>query len=189
LPPAGAVVRSRPGTLNEEEIDLPTRDEDTSEGLNRQPSNRSTRLRAIVACRPVGLLVWRRVASMIDYSAWPERRLSVRTLFLDPLNPRIPPGTTSPSQRQLIEELVAHDDVYGLGRRISLDGFDPLESLIGVDEDEKTIILEGNRRLAALKLLDSACEYAIRHRWTVDGQCIFFVDGEGVGAAGSRGVE
>lgn len=92
---------------------------------------------------------------MIDYSAWPERRLSIRTLFLDQQNPRIPPNVTAPSQRQLIEELVAHDDVYDLARQISLGGFDPLESLIGVDEADKTVIVEGNRRLAALKLLDS----------------------------------
>jgi hypothetical protein len=92
---------------------------------------------------------------MTDYSLWPERRISIRTLFLDSLNPRIPPGIATPSQRELIEELVAHDDVYGLARHISLNGFDPVELLIGVDEDSRTVTVEGNRRLAALKLLDT----------------------------------
>jgi hypothetical protein len=93
----------------------------------------------------------RRVA---DYSKWPERRLNVSSLLLDARNPRIPPGTDEPSQRQLIEELIEHDNVYELAREMATSGFDPLELLVGIDDDGRTIILEGNRRLAALKVLE-----------------------------------
>lgn len=91
---------------------------------------------------------------MPDYSTWPEKKLQPASLLLDPENPRIPPSRKPFSQREIIAELVAHDKVYDLAREIAHGGFDPVESLIGFDEDDgRTIILEGNRRLAALKLL------------------------------------
>lgn len=91
---------------------------------------------------------------MAEYSSWPERRLNVSGLLLDARNPRIPPGASELSQRQLIEELIEHDSVYDLARDIATTGFDPLELLIGLEEDGRTVILEGNRRLAALKILE-----------------------------------
>jgi hypothetical protein len=92
---------------------------------------------------------------MADYSKWIEKHVPVTSLLLDPHNPRIPPsGTKLLDQRALIAELVEHDNVIELAKDIAEDGYSPLESLIGlVDEDGKTYILEGNRRLAALKLL------------------------------------
>ena len=90
---------------------------------------------------------------MPDYSDWQERKLAPAALLLDADNPRIPPLRAPLSQRELIAELVAHDDVYELARDIADVGFDPVESMIGCDDDGKTIVLEGNRRLAALKLL------------------------------------
>lgn len=91
---------------------------------------------------------------MPDYSDWPEKRLRPTALLLDVLNPRIPPVANPLSQRELIAELVAHDDVYDLAKTIVGVGFDPVESLIGIEDDGKVVILEGNRRLAALKLLN-----------------------------------
>lgn len=92
---------------------------------------------------------------MADYSRWVEKMLSVTTLQLDPENPRIPPAGKALGQRELIAELVQHDNVYELAREIADDGFHPVESLVGFVEDDKTLVLEGNRRLAALKLLIS----------------------------------
>lgn len=77
----------------------------------------------------------------------------VMSLDLDPVNPRIPPRDKPFTQRELIAELVEHDDVYELAKDIVEQGWFPLESLIGLEENGKTIILEGNRRLTALKLL------------------------------------
>lgn len=92
---------------------------------------------------------------MVDYSTWTERMEFVTNLQLDGRNPRIPGGGAGPDQRELIADLVAHDKVYDLARDIVEVGFYPLESLVGLKEDGKSIILEGNRRLAALKLLVS----------------------------------
>lgn len=90
---------------------------------------------------------------MTDYSKWKTLPVKVTGLELDPRNPRIPAGTEIRSTRDLIAELVEHDEVLDLARSISEGGYFPHESLIGLEEGGKKIILEGNRRLAALKLL------------------------------------
>jgi len=91
---------------------------------------------------------------MKDYSGWKEKHAYVTSLQLDPQNPRIPPTPAELKQRELIAELIAHDDVYELAKDIAEKGYWPLESLIGlVEPDGKTYVLEGNRRLAALKIL------------------------------------
>lgn len=90
---------------------------------------------------------------MIDYSAWTEKPVPVTTLQLDSNNPRIPASAAPLGQRELIAELVEHDKVYELAREIADQGYVPVESLVAVIEDGKHIVLEGNRRLAALKLL------------------------------------
>lgn len=92
---------------------------------------------------------------MKSYAKWKEHTLSVTSLLLDSLNPRLPIADESLSQAELIEELIVHDDVYKLARSITEKGYYPGESLIGVKENGRKCILEGNRRLAALKLLIS----------------------------------
>lgn len=99
----------------------------------------------------LGAIGWRTVT---DYSTWEEEQDSVVTLQLDPQNPRIPGGERM-TQGELIAELVAHDKVYELAKDIANDGFYPLESLLAIEEDGKTYVVEGNRRLTALKLLIS----------------------------------
>lgn len=92
---------------------------------------------------------------MADYSKWGEKLTPVTSLSLDPRNPRIPPTPVPLDQRALIAELVEHEKVLELAKDIVESGYSPVESLIGLEEesDSKTYILEGNRRLAALKLL------------------------------------
>jgi hypothetical protein len=53
----------------------------------------------------------------------------------------------------LIEQLVLHDDVYELAKSIAFNNFFPSEPLVVVREDRKLMVIEGNRRLAACKLL------------------------------------
>jgi hypothetical protein len=98
---------------------------------------------------------------MIDYSKWKESLLSVTSLLLDPQNPRIPDSSTELSQRDLIADLVENDKVLDLARSIVDNGYYPIEALIIVEEDRNKYVLEGNRRLAALKLLLSP-EIALR---------------------------
>jgi hypothetical protein len=92
---------------------------------------------------------------MHDYSTWKERVESVTSLLLDDQNPRIPEITPDLSQRDIAEQLVLHDDVYGLAKSIVEKGYYPTEVLIAVKEEDELVVIEGNRRLAALKLLIS----------------------------------
>lgn len=92
---------------------------------------------------------------MIDYSAWRESQLTVTNLLLDPRNPRIPDSGEPLSQRDLLADLVSNDKVLELARSIVDNGYYPVESLIYVEENGKKYVVEGNRRLAALKLLIS----------------------------------
>lgn len=89
----------------------------------------------------------------MDYSKWEEKQLNISSILLDEKNPRIPPTIEPLNQRLLIDDLVTHDKVYELAQNIAQNGYYPVESLIVIKEDSKTVVIEGNRRLAALKLL------------------------------------
>lgn len=91
---------------------------------------------------------------MTTASNWNQVQRTVTRLKLDPRNPRIPDSETEFSQRDLIRELLEHDRVEKLAKDIAEHGYFIVESLIAVeDEDGKLVVVEGNRRLAALKLL------------------------------------
>lgn len=90
---------------------------------------------------------------MPTYDTWKEKTLNVASLSLDSQNPRIPSTDTQVSQRDIAADLIRHDDVYELAKNITNLGFFPTERLIAVEENGQTVIVEGNRRLAALKLL------------------------------------
>src|SRR5258708_7044953 len=90
---------------------------------------------------------------MNSYADWNERMVAVPSLLLDAKNPRIPELATPPTQRQIAAELLEHDSVFELAKDITQHGYFPTEVLIGVDEDGQHTIVEGNRRLAALKFL------------------------------------
>ncbi len=90
-----------------------------------------------------------------DYDAWPIKTLAVNRLKLDPENPRLATAITRPPQIKLIEELVEHEGVLDLARSIAQQGYFPNELLVVYREAGGTIVVEGNRRLAALKLLQN----------------------------------
>lgn len=92
---------------------------------------------------------------MIDYSEWKDTQHSVSTLLLDHHNPRIPDSGSDLTQRELIADLVENDKVLELAKSIVDNGYYPVEALIIVQEGGKEYVVEGNRRLAALKLLIS----------------------------------
>lgn len=92
---------------------------------------------------------------MIDHSKWKQISKSVTSLQLDSRNPRLLPRSSPPSQLELIAELVKHENVYELAKLIAERGFYRVELPIAVEEGKKVVVVEGNRRLTALKLLIS----------------------------------
>jgi hypothetical protein len=92
---------------------------------------------------------------MIDYSGWERKQFDVTGLKVDPFNPRV--SGIRPhdiDQPLLLNHFVKNYDVYTLAKSIADNGFFPDEVIIIFREDEMNrYVLEGNRRVAALKLL------------------------------------
>jgi len=90
----------------------------------------------------------------VDYSSWKSKQYSVNRLRLDPENPRLATAINRPTQQQLIADLLMHEHVLDLMKDIAKNGFFPNDQLVAfIDDSNNLIVVEGNRRLAALKLL------------------------------------
>ena len=59
-------------------------------------------------------------------------------------------------QEGILENLIKNDNIFSLAKQISKYGFVPVEKMVVLKQkNNKYIVLEGNRRLAALKCLDN----------------------------------
>lgn len=103
---------------------------------------------------------------MIDYTQWERKTSKISTLLLDPQNPRIPLSDQGLSQDELLAELIEHDKVKELAKNIVANGYYTDELLIAAPRpgDGKLVVIEGNRRLAALKALLSPDAVPEQHR-------------------------
>lgn len=91
---------------------------------------------------------------MIDYSQWQRTKVKVTNIRLDSENPRIPPGMRSPSQQELIQVFTERYRILELTKSIADDGYFPDERIVVIKTHRSNYTtLEGNRRVAALKLL------------------------------------
>ncbi|MGK6317942.1 hypothetical protein [Sphingomonas sp. DT-204] len=79
------------------------------------------------------------------------RPAAVLDLLLNRDNPR---HVSKENQEQVIEYLLADEEVYNLARHMSQNGINPLEVVaVFPDEDGNLIVAEGNRRICAAQLL------------------------------------
>lgn len=85
--------------------------------------------------------------------AWQTKTLAVANLHLDARNPRLGRGATSWSPNQIAQYLFDHDKAMVVAESIARNGYFPNEPLLAVKEDKRWVVIEGNRRLAALKAL------------------------------------
>lgn len=91
---------------------------------------------------------------MIDFAGWEQRMLSVDNLRLDRKNPRlVGDSALDLNQAELLYLLLDEADVRDIARKIQRNGFYHFVPLIVVKENRHFVVVEGNRRLAALKLL------------------------------------
>lgn len=83
-----------------------------------------------------------------------ERLTNVNPLDidLDPDNPRFVPDERGKTQRQVIEILLEQHNLSEIAESICAGGFVPLDPFIVVREKGKLTMIEGNRRLAVIKL-------------------------------------
>ena len=84
---------------------------------------------------------------------WPTKSVAVASLLLDSKNPRLGRETASRSPRDIAQYLFEHDKVAEVAESIAVRGYFPNEPLLAVEEEGRLVVVEGNRRLAALKIL------------------------------------
>lgn len=88
---------------------------------------------------------------MTNFNNWTRSDRSFSRLRHDPHNSRLVGDGLSTAE--IIEQMVAAEDVEEMAKRIVREGYMGVDSLIAVVEGGKTVVVEGNRRLTALMLL------------------------------------
>ena len=84
---------------------------------------------------------------------WKSKRLLVVSLYLDEKNPRLGRETGGRAPREIVQYLFDHDKAMDVTRSIASRGYFENEPLLAIVEDGHHVVVEGNRRLAALKAL------------------------------------
>lgn len=84
---------------------------------------------------------------------WTTTRRSVASLHLDAKNPRLGRETSTRAPREIIQHLFEHDKAIEVAQSIATRGYFPNEPLLAIKENDQLVVVEGNRRLAALKAL------------------------------------
>jgi len=93
-----------------------------------------------------------KTAGRPDYHKWAHVRARITELFLDPENIRLEVPVQA-SQQSLINDLFLNENAMQILESIALNGFFPDELPVVVKEKGKLVVMEGNRRVAALKAL------------------------------------
>jgi hypothetical protein len=96
---------------------------------------------------------------------WKQARIAPLDIALDRDNPRI---RVEPSDKEsdIIRKLIKYEDVQDLARKIAKTGLLPGERVITVQEKGQWVVLEGNRRICACKLLLSPNLVPVEYRKT-----------------------
>ena len=93
---------------------------------------------------------------MIDYSSWKRKKIQISSLKLDSKNPRLSGfGDKEPNQMQIMEYMIEHENIQSLAKNIANVGFLPNNEPIVCKENDKYVVLEGNRRTTACKILNN----------------------------------
>lgn len=80
-------------------------------------------------------------------------RIPVSNLLLDPDNPRLPKSMSNKNEKEIINFLLSDASLIELMLAIGKNGYFEGEQLLVVPQGEKYLVIEGNRRLSAVKLL------------------------------------
>lgn len=89
----------------------------------------------------------------INYSSWPRLSLSVSNLKLDKENPRIPTYVSTRTIKDVLSYLFEYEKVDRLAEKIVDKGFISHDPIYVVKENGSYVVVEGNRRVSALKCL------------------------------------
>lgn len=81
--------------------------------------------------------------------------IKISNLLLDPMNPRLPERLRGAKDKEVLNWMLSDATLIDLMASISENGFFPGEPIIAISEGENYVVIEGNRRLAAIKLLSN----------------------------------
>ena len=84
-----------------------------------------------------------------------SKRIEIALLKLNSSNPRIPQALHSKSEQEIIEYLLLEASTIELMQAIGENDYFPGEQLLVVKDQKKYCVIEGNRRLTAVKLLNN----------------------------------
>ncbi|HDX9671330.1 TPA: hypothetical protein ROY24_004452 [Bacillus cereus] len=88
----------------------------------------------------------------MNYSKWKNKKVNVLDIKLDELNPRV--FVNNPTQQNIRNYLIEHFNVIDLANDINKNnGLPPTESILCIEENQKLIVVEGNRRISACHVL------------------------------------
>jgi len=87
-----------------------------------------------------------------NYKHWTRQKVNIADLFLDPENIRLQIEVKS-SQEALINDLFLNENATQVLESIAANGFFPDEVPVVIKEDRKFVVIDGNRRIAALKVM------------------------------------
>ncbi|AQX87852.1 MULTISPECIES: ParB/Srx family N-terminal domain-containing protein [Elizabethkingia] len=90
---------------------------------------------------------------MINYFEWPKKKILVTSLRLDYENPRLTQFGSKPSQLEIMEYLIENEKILELAKSIIQKSYFLNEQPIVTKENNKFVVLEGNRRVTACKIL------------------------------------
>ncbi|VAW38976.1 Phage protein [hydrothermal vent metagenome] len=79
--------------------------------------------------------------------------VQVSDLLLDPQNPRFPDALKGKGQEEILQRMIDRENITDLINSIGAQGYFHGEPLLVVEQNQKYIVVEGNRRTAALILL------------------------------------
>lgn len=79
--------------------------------------------------------------------------VSADDLYFDAKNPRLAEAGARPSQMEILKTLWREFAVDEIALSIAANGYFPYEPLFATKEDRRLVVVEGNRRLAAVRLL------------------------------------
>jgi hypothetical protein len=82
---------------------------------------------------------------------WPIKEFSIASLYIDQQNIRTP--ISKEDQNALIRDMFTNEEAFEIVTSFVQNGVFPDEFPIAILENSKNVIIEGNRRLAALKAL------------------------------------
>ena len=102
---------------------------------------------------------------MVDYSTWQRtNEIPVTEVKLDKYNPRMPENSESLTQEDILNLMVDDYKIIELAESFATKGLMPLDNMVVTYEEGIPVVLEGNRRVAALKLLINPAMAPIKER-------------------------